>query len=100
MAKKKQSGKKHKFKYAEPNLTVQAPVSAAAGAAMATSTAGASTSARLRPAAGNDRDFGYVFGDLRRIVILAAILVSVELVLWYLFSYTGLGSSIYNLVKV
>lgn len=46
------------------------------------------------------RDFSYVLVDLRRTAILAGSLVIFQIVLWYLFTHTGLGPSVYNLVKV
>lgn len=41
----------------------------------------------------------YVSGDVRRIGILVVSCVAAELVLWYLFTYTGLGSAAYSLIK-
>lgn len=41
----------------------------------------------------------YVAGDVTRIGILATGCVTVELILWYLFTYTGLGSAAYSLIK-
>ena len=41
----------------------------------------------------------YVGSDVRRIGILATSCVVAEVVLWYLFTYTGLGSAAYGLIK-
>ncbi|MDB5178974.1 MAG: hypothetical protein JWN01_917 [Patescibacteria group bacterium] len=94
MAKKKHTTKKHKFKHAEPD----------AGAMVAQPTVGAVTNggARLakQAAAADVRDFSYVFGDLRRIAVLGISLIALELVLWYLLNHTGLGDSVYHLIKV
>jgi hypothetical protein len=97
MAKKKTQGKKHKFKYVEPtsNLGTVAPQ------ANAGISDGAQSRIRQVAAVGGapSRDFSYVGRDLRRISILLLSLVVLELVLWYLFSHTGLGNAVYNLVQ-
>jgi hypothetical protein len=41
----------------------------------------------------------YVAGDVKRIGILVVSCVAAELILWYLFTYTGLGSAAYGLIK-
>jgi hypothetical protein len=100
MAKKKQS-KKHKFKYSEPT-------SALDGQSFATGTTSgdeklSATIVKARESKASQpagRDFSYVVGDLRRILILGSSLVIAELALWFLFSHTGLGSSVYSLIKV
>jgi len=46
------------------------------------------------------RDFSYVSIDLARIAVLAVLLVGLELVLWLLFTHTGVGSAVYSFVKV
>ncbi len=38
--------------------------------------------------------------DVRRVMVLAASFVGVEIILWYLFGHTGLGSAVYNLIKL
>ena len=43
--------------------------------------------------------WSYVGSDVRRIGILATACVVFELVLWYLFTYTGLGAAAYGLIK-
>ena len=63
-------------------------------------TVSASARARQAVAIGPIRDFSYVGSDLRRILILAVGLVGIELALWFLFTHTGVGNQVYNLVKV
>ncbi len=41
----------------------------------------------------------YVRGDIRRIGVLASACIVIELVLWYVLSYTALGTQLYNWVK-
>jgi hypothetical protein len=106
MAKKKNQGKKHKFKYAAESSQVQVATShpqpgtqpqpnsdavpalgkSSARAGVAVATAG--------------RDFSYVGKDLKRIIILMAALVVLEFALWGLMSRTGLGSWVQDLIKV
>jgi hypothetical protein len=97
MAKKKYSGKKHRFKHAEPSSTVletrengAAPASAAPNKPRVTG-GGAAVA---------ERDFSYVAGDLRRIAVMAAGFILLEVILWFVFGHTGLGDSIYHLVQV
>lgn len=89
MAKKKTKNKKHSFKYAEPTLSASdRPVSQPV--------------AGSRPASpvATTRDFSYLPVDLRRLAIFASGLVVVELVLWYLFGHTSLGSTVDGLIKL
>jgi hypothetical protein len=99
MAKKKQS-KKHKFKYSEPTTELRP-----ADSSLPTLKTGGNQTTVLRPPAGRmaaiqSRDFSYVLSDLKRIFVLGVSLVLAELLLWYLFGHTGLGSTVYNLVNV
>ena len=100
MAKKKQSGKKHRFKYAAPTTAPAAPT-AVSGPATAEAAAPMATKV---PSRGRDsavvRDFGYVGRDLRRVGVLAVSLIAVELILWYTFGHTSLGTTVYSWVKV
>lgn len=98
MAKKKNQSKKHKFKYADPTASVMSVP--AGGSGEAASVSNAPAKARQAVAAGPTRDFSYVVSDLRRILVLAVVLVGLELVLWYLFTHTGIGHQAYSLVKV
>lgn len=72
----------------------QTPASAAP--ALATPTPVAATSGS--PSAPAAR-WSYVGSDVRRIGILATGCVLIELILWYLFTYTGLGAAAYGLIK-
>jgi hypothetical protein len=96
MAKKKNLSKKHKFKHVEPTsiqAEAQAKVSSTSGASLRTEQVAATAGATAR-------DFSYVLGDLNRIAFYAGILIALELILWYLFGHTGLGTAIYRLVQV
>lgn len=42
----------------------------------------------------------FVRSDVRRIGILAAVCIGLQLVLAYLFSHTGLGDTVYSLIKL
>jgi hypothetical protein len=59
---------------------------------------------RSRPvmaaSAGVAHDFSYVGRDLRRIGIMAASLVTLEILLWYLVAHSALGPAIYRLLAV
>ena len=90
MAKKK-SQKKHNFKYAQPTDQL-----------VRTETVVAAPAKNGQPAvvaAGSGRDFSYVNRDLRRVGILAFGLIAFEVALWYAFNHTGLGSTVYGLIK-
>ena len=99
MAKKKNQSKKHKFKYADPAVpgVAAAPIS---NNQTAPGTSGQSRPVRPAVASGPTRDLSYVAGDLRRILILAIVLVGLEFLLWFLFTHTGVGNQVYNLVRV
>ncbi len=86
MAKKKSSktNRKHQFKYASPSTAAS---TAAVGSPATTPVA-------------SERDYSYVGVDLRRIMWLGGSLVILQLVLWYIFTHTGIGPSIYNLVQI
>lgn len=55
---------------------------------------------RQAVATGPTRDFSYVAADLRRILVLAVVLVGVEVALWFLFTHSGVGNQVYNIVRV
>lgn len=93
MAKKrKSSGKKHRF---SPDHVMPAPT-APAVEGNAPAAPGASPAA---PA------FGYataqvVKRDVGRVLVLAAGFVGLMIILWVLFTHTGLGASAYQAVKL
>ena len=99
MAKKKKQAKKHSFKYIDPTA---ASVVASAGATQTATTEGAAAAPGKprREVAVTTRDFSYVNSDLRRIGVLAASLVALEVVLWLLFTHSGVGNSVYSWFKV
>jgi hypothetical protein len=43
-------------------------------------------------------NFSYVLADIKRTLILAVACGLLQLVLWYLFHFTGLGRLVYSLV--
>ena len=88
MAKKKshQANRKHQFKYATPSSVVDSSTTKKAVAGGTTATA--------------ERDFSYVGFDLRRIAWLGGGLVLLQLGLWWLFTHTGLGPTVYSWVKL
>jgi branched-subunit amino acid ABC-type transport system permease component len=92
MAKKKQN-KKHKFKYADP----VGPTAGSVGAVP--NRPGELKAPSARVVSTNQRDFSYVAVDMRRILILAASLVAVELVLYYLLGHTGWGDALNSLIR-
>jgi ABC-type uncharacterized transport system permease subunit len=101
MAKKKQT-RKHRFKYATPEVGVEPVASGATNVPRETAArpvAPRSSSASSIVAA-NTRDFSYVGHDLRRVAVLSVALVGLEVLLWYLFNHTALGPAVYQMVKV
>ena len=103
MAKKKNIPKKHKFKHVETTNELTRPLTSDGGAPQAAESI-LSSDTRPRPRASNvtsgpvlsgTRDFSYVVGDMKRIGIMAASLVALELVLFYLFNHTGFGPAVY-----
>jgi len=96
MAKKSKSQKKHQFKHGQVSAAAIEDAGGGAGTEKLAVNHG-----RANAAGGVviDRDFGYVLRDVRKLSLLVAALVAVELVLWYLLSNTSL-SGIYGLFKV
>ena len=98
---KKNTAKKHKFKHVESGAGSRAPETLAQGvAAPGTPRTNTLKSQAAGAASVSTRDFSYVGGDLRRIGVMAAALVALELALYYVIVYTPAGAAIYNLVKV
>lgn len=96
MAKKKNSHKKHTFKYATP----------AAGASALREPNVAASSSTPVVSAPNDiittdgRNFSYVRRDLRRLAVFSGVLVAVEIALWLAVEQTSFGPGFYNLIKL
>jgi hypothetical protein len=102
MAKKKSQSKKHKFKYSEPTSGVRPDLEKGVPEATISNAKVMAKAKQGRPAGAvvaDTRDFSYVGADVRRIGVLAASLVALELVIWYLFGHTGLGNAVFNLVQ-
>ena len=89
MAKKKSSktNRKHQFKYATPSTGTATPGTKTTVSSAATTTV-------------DERDYRYVGVDLRRIFWLGGSLIIFQFVLWYVFTHTGIGPSVYNLVQI
>lgn len=104
MAKKKNISKKHKFKHVEAGsaqpLATVAPTDPATVSPAAKTAAPARATAPAPAYIGSGRDFRYVSTDLKRIGILAASLVALELVLYYVLQHTVLGTTVYSLVRI
>lgn len=100
MAKKKNQSKKHKFKYADPSASTMSAMPVSNGEQNSQNGVVSRSPRAGGAAAVPTRDFSYVAGDLRRILVLAVILVALEFGLWFLFAHTGVGSQVYSLVKV
>jgi hypothetical protein len=100
MAKKKTQSKKHKFKYAESGGSVVGSPHTEAMVHDHTSEAVSPRPDRAASIVSAGRDFSYVGADLRRIMVMAAFLIALEVALWGLLGHTGLGNSVYQLVKV
>lgn len=100
MAKKK-SHRKHQFKHTAPAAHVAekptdlGPSIKPAAAPKLNTLKGSSTlEAEFGPG------LSFVRHDLRKVGVLAAGFIAVELVLWYLLNHTGLGPAVYQLVKL
>lgn len=94
MAKKKKR-KKHQLKYAAPTKSVTPKASALAGSA-----AKAAAVSSKKTSKTESSEFGYVKRDLRSVGILAAAFVTLMLLLWLGFEHTGLGTAVYQLIKL
>jgi hypothetical protein len=100
MAKKKQF-KKHKLKHGEQEPAAESRETRQVEAPKPKQRVASPIAARAITGAGNltERDFSYVGRDLRKVLILAASLIAAELVLWVLFSHTGLGTKVYQVIQ-
>lgn len=96
MSKKKNSTKKHKFKHADPSAPLQSTAVSSASAPVE----GPRVSGAAQSGAVSGRDFSYVVGDVRRIGIMAGVLVALELLFYYLLVFTSVGPAVYRMVDV
>ncbi len=108
MAKKKKLHKKqqrqHKQSFAKSS-SAQLPVAAAQGTreTMVTSAAVVVGSGAVRAPAPFDyavENLDLIRKDVRKVVVLAATFVLIQVLLWVLFEHTGLGSAVYSFVKI
>lgn len=104
MAKKKNQGKKHKFKHVAPvgaGSSNEVNQSASSPSLSEQPRTSAPVARRVQNAAvASARDFSYVPKDLKRIAMFAACLVGLEVVLWYVFGHTSIGPAVYQSIKV
>jgi len=87
MAKSKRTPKKHNF---APDHLGQALSVTSVGP-------GALSDTKSHAVVGNT---AYIKGDVRRVLILATVFVAAELILWAIFTHTGLGSVAYSHIKL
>lgn len=103
MAKKK-NRKKHNFKYATSSGTNRAAAPAEASTPAArqsvTPVAAAAKSPVINKNLAVGDDLSYVTKDLSKVAVLAAAFTALELILWYLFNHTGLGTQVYHLIRL
>jgi hypothetical protein len=97
MAKKKNIGRKHRFKHAEPSAAFLGSSDSGKGVSADIETGRPRTAGGVAVA---ERDFSYVPVDLRRIGMMATGFLCLQLLMWYLFGNTSIGNTIYNLVQV
>jgi hypothetical protein len=102
MAKKKSHKKRHNIKAKKQSASSITPSTSQVAAAVSTTSASVAVAPAVvkNTTASTDSKLLYVRRDLVRIVWLVSGFVALELVLWYLFDHTGLGSSIYSLIKI
>ena len=105
MGKKKQR-KKHQFKAAHvggaaiPAVQTSQHATPAARESAAVVAEKRTKATRNSQALAGVEDFGYVSVELKRVAILAVGLVALELILWVLFRQTGLGTRVYQTIKL
>lgn len=96
MAKKK-TRRQHQFKHVKSNSLTNSPARSAEvvrPAAATTSPASAPTTIVT------SHPFAYVLSDLRKVAVMGAGFVALQLILWYIFNATALGERIYSLVRL
>ena len=91
---KKKSKKKHKFKHGQsPAAIGVSPVSPSGGSA-------AVSAAVVKRNAEDVLNLGHVLSDVRRVAILGAGFIILQIALWYVFEHSALGPNVYNLIKL
>lgn len=95
MSKKKKSQKKHQFKYAEAKSATASPAQSSANLSAPTSSAAAKQTSLGYQVA----NLELIKGDVRKVLVLAGSFVLLQLVLWFVFGHTSLGSGVYHLIK-
>ncbi len=101
MAKKKKNNRKRPA--ARPQGVAAEATPLAANAAQTPDQPAPAVAPRVAAAATATRPdprWGYVGRDFRRIVAIITGCIALELLLWYLFSNTSLGPSVYQLIKI
>lgn len=90
MAKKSKTPKKHNFKYSQPvtdSIDNKVRIEGNGGTVKDTAVA-------------NLDEYKYVLSDLRTLGVLVFALLVLEVGLWIAFNNTGLGKTVYSLVKI
>lgn len=59
-----------------------------------------SASSALSPVKERSDSLGYVKVEVKRVALLAAIFIAIELALWLILANTSLGPSVYRLIKI
>lgn len=104
MSKKKAPAKKHKFKHVSANGT-SAPEASSAEQSLVGSNERVARSEtkpaqKSAPTTIGAVSHQYVGRDMRRILVAAVALISLELVLYVIMTRTSVGPAIYNLIQV
>jgi hypothetical protein len=104
MAKKKNQGKKHKFKHTSAMASNSVSRTIISDQDIPNTEVSSRQTAPVRKtslqATTVGRDFSYVSNDLRRVMLFAVCLVGLELVLWFVFGHTAFGPAVYQSIKV
>ena len=97
MAKKKKSQKKHQFKVSNPvTNSAITPVVESNNSSLANNI-GVSSAKTFQYEIDN---LDLIKSDIRKVLVLAASFAIFQVLLWFLFGHTGVGNSVYHLIKV
>jgi hypothetical protein len=98
---KKKSHKRQQFKYSSQKAVSDATENNVTGMDKTNSQKSQYSMAnRASQAMAGVEDFGYVRRDLRGLLTLAVACVALELVIWYVFGHTPLGTRAYSLFSI
>ena len=98
---KKKSHKRQQFKYSSQTAASSATDSQTSGMDTTSSQKRQNSPVnRASQAMAGVEDFGYVRRDLKGLLTLAVACVVLELVIWYVFGHTTLGTRAYSLFSI